>query len=244
MIEVGNKIPNVTLKYLADDGLKEIATGDVLGKGKVVLFSVPGAYTPTCSTQHLPGFVARAEEIRSKGVSDIVCLAVNDPFVMRAWGKEHGADGKVTMLPDGNGEFTEKIGMLVDKSDLGFGKRSWRYSMLVEDGVIQKMFIEPDKPGDPFEVSDADTMLKHINPKAKQPAEVTIFAKPGCPFCLGAKELLKEKGYDYEEILLSGPISYKSLRNVTGKSTAPQIYIDGRHIDGLDGLKEFFQKNQ
>jgi glutaredoxin-like protein len=101
------------------------------------------------------------------------------------------------------------------------------------------MFIEPDKAGDPFEVSDADTMLRHINPKAQLPAEVTIIAKPGCQFCIKAKRLLTEYGYKYEEIVLDHGISYKSLRNLTGKSTAPQIFIDGKHIDGLDGLKNF-----
>ena len=152
--------------------------------------------------------------------------------------------GIYSCFPDGNGEFSEKLGMLVDKSDLGFGKRSWRYSMLVEDGVIRKMFIEPDKPGDPFEVSDADTMLRFINDKADLPPEVTIFSKPGCPFCAEAKTLLHEKGYQFEEIVLGGGVSYKTLHTVTGKRTAPQIFIDGQHIDGLNGLKSYFQQKE
>ncbi|MCB0419273.1 MAG: hypothetical protein KDD39_16625, partial [Bdellovibrionales bacterium] len=114
--------------------------------------------------------------------------------------------------------------------------------MFVDDGVVKKMFIEPQKPGDPFEVSDADTMLRYLAPDAKLPAEVTIISKPGCAFCIGAKKLLQEHGYAYEEISLQGGISYKTLRNLTGQATAPQIFINGEHIKGLDGLKAYFEK--
>jgi hypothetical protein len=116
----------------------------------------------------------------------VVCFSVNDAFVMNEWGKAQEA-GNITLIPDGNGDFSKGMGMLVDKSDLGFGKRSWRYSMLVRDGVIEKMFIEPEKEGDPFEVSDADTMLKYVAPDAVAPEPITLFSKPGCPFCAKAK---------------------------------------------------------
>lgn len=232
----GQKIPNVTFRTRENGDWKDV-TSDELFKGKkVVVFSLPGAFTPTCSSSHLPRYNELAATFKQNGIDDILCVSVNDGFVMEAWGKDQNAEN-IRLIPDGNGEFTDKLGMLVDKSDLGFGKRSWRYSMLVNDGVIEKMFVEPDKPGDPFEVSDADTMLKYINPKTEMPAEVTIFTKPGCPFCLEAKNLLKKNNLNYEEIELNSGISYKTLRNVTGKSTAPQIFIDGRHIDGLDGLK-------
>ena len=161
---------------------------------------------------------------------------------MEAWAESQNIR-HVKTLPDGNGSFSKALGMLVDKEDLGFGKRSWRYSMLVNDGTIKKMFIEPNKPGDPFEGSDADTMLNYLKPDATLPPEVTIFSKPGCQFCLDAKALLKEKELTFEEILLGGAVSYKSLRNITGESTAPQIYINGTHIKGLDGLKEYFLHN-
>ena len=124
----------------------------------VVVFSLPGAFTPTCSSTHLPRYNELAPAFHANGVDSILCVSVNDTFVMNEWAKDQEADN-VVLVPDGNGEFTEGMGMLVDKTDLGFGKRSWRYSMLVKDGVVQKMFIEPQKPGDPFEVSDADTML-------------------------------------------------------------------------------------
>jgi len=141
---------------------KDLTSAELFGGKNVVVFSLPGAFTPTCSTSHLPRYEELYEEFRALGVDAVVCLSVNDAFVMFQWGKIQGAD-KVFLLPDGNGEFTRKMGMLVDKSNLGFGMRSWRYSMYVEDGDIKKMFVEPGHddncPIDPFEVSDADTML-------------------------------------------------------------------------------------
>ena len=137
----------------------------------MVVFSLPGAFTPTCSSTHVPRYNELAPAFFANGVDRIVCMSVNDAFVMNEWARTQEC-GNVTMLPDGNGEFTEKMGMLVDKSELGFGKRSWRYSMLVKDGVIEKMFIEPEKAGDPFEVSDADTMLDLHQPEGEE-------ARPG-----------------------------------------------------------------
>jgi len=141
---------------------KDLTSAELFGDKNVVVFSLPGAFTPTCSTSHLPRYEELYDEFRALGVDAVICLSVNDAFVMFQWGKSQGAD-KVFLLPDGNGEFTRKMGMLVDKSNLGFGMRSWRYSMYVEDGEIKKMFVEPGHddncPIDPFEVSDADTML-------------------------------------------------------------------------------------
>ncbi len=147
---------------------KDVTTDDVFKGKRVVLFSLPGAFTPTCSTSHLPRYEALYDDFKALGVDAVVCLSVNDAFVMYQWGKSQGAE-KVFLLPDGNGEFTRKMGMLVDKSNLGFGMRSWRYSMVVNDGEIEKMFVEPDFgdlcPTDPFEVSDADTMLAYLRGK-------------------------------------------------------------------------------
>src|SRR5690606_1621856 len=158
-------------------------------------------FTPTCSSTHVPRYNELAPAFFANGVDRIVCIAVNDAFVMNEWARTQEC-GNVTMLPDGNGEFTEKMGMLVDKSELGFGRRSWRYSMLVRDGTIEKMFIEPEKPGDPFEVSDADTMLGHIAPREKAPEPAVVFSKPGCPHCARAKAVLEANGVVYEEVLL------------------------------------------
>lgn len=140
-------------------------TQDIFGGKKVVVFSLPGAFTPTCSSNHLPRYEALYDEFKALGIDQIICVSVNDAFVMFQWGKNVGAKN-VFLLPDGTGEFTRKMGMLVDKSNIGFGLRSWRYSMLVNDGKIEKIFVEPgfsdNCPTDPFEVSDADTMLAYL----------------------------------------------------------------------------------
>ena len=153
---------------------QDMTTQEIFGGKRVVVFSLPGAFTPTCSSTHLPRYEALYDEIKAQGIDEIICISVNDAFVMFQWGKAQGAE-KVFLLPDGNGEFTRKMGMLVDKSNLGFGMRSWRYSMVVNDMEIEQIFIEPDFgdncPTDPFEVSDADTMLTYLK-GAKTPASV------------------------------------------------------------------------
>ena len=172
-------VPDVTFKTrIRNDALEgpnpfewKDLTSDEIFKGKrVVLFALPGAFTPTCSTSHLPRYEELYDDFRALGVDAIVCLSVNDAFVMYQWGQAQNAEN-VFLLPDGSGEFTRKIGMLVDKSNLGFGLRSWRYSMLVVDGVIERMFVEDgfadNAPDDPFEVSDADTMLCYLKKIAK-----------------------------------------------------------------------------
>lgn len=141
-------------------------TSDDIFKGRnVVLFALPGAFTPTCSTTHLPRYEELYEELKAQGVDEVVCLSVNDAFVMHQWGVHQGAKN-VVLLPDGNGEFSRKMGMLVEKQNLGFGMRSWRYSMYVENGEIKQMFsedgLDDNFVGDPFEVSDADTMLGYL----------------------------------------------------------------------------------
>ena len=144
---------------------KDVTTNDIFKGKKVVVFALPGAFTPTCSSTHLPGYEKHYDEFKALGVDQVICLSVNDAFVMHKWGKDLGCE-KVFLLPDGNGEFTRLMGMMVKKENLGFGDRSWRYSMLVEDGEITKQFVEPgftDNYGeDPFEVSDADTMLEYL----------------------------------------------------------------------------------
>lgn len=167
-------VPNVIFKTrVRNDALegdnpfewKDLSTDDVFKNKNVVLFSLPGAFTPTCSTSHLPRYEELYDEFKAQGVDSVVCLSVNDAFVMYQWGKSQNAKN-VFLLPDGNGEFTRKMGMLVDKRNLGFGLRSWRYSMYVENGEIKQIFVEPgyedNCPTDPFEVSDADTMLNYL----------------------------------------------------------------------------------
>lgn len=238
----GQQVPKVTFPIRVNDEWQSI-NSDALFSGKtVVLFALPGAFTPTCSSKHLPRYNELAEVFKANGIDSVICLAVNDPFVMETWQNEQSAEG-IYFLPDGNGEFTEGMGLLVDKAAIGFGKRSWRYSMLVEDGLISKMFIEPEEPGDPFKVSDADTMLRHINPDARPPARITFFGKPGCPHCARARKMLNDRKLRFEEIELgSHGISYSSLQAVTGQGTTPQIYIDAQLIGGADELTEWLAK--
>ena len=159
-IKVGDKIPSsITLKYMSPEGVKEVTTDEFFRGKKVALFGLPGAFTPTCSARHLPGFVERAGDIRAKGVNEIACISVNDAFVMGAWGKEHKAEGKVTMLADGSGDFARAIGLELDLTKNGMGKRSQRYSMVVDNGVVKALNVE--KPGQ-FDVSSAETMLKGL----------------------------------------------------------------------------------
>merc|ERR1711976_400515 len=176
----GQKVPYVTFAIRDGEQWINRTTDDIFSGKTVVVFSLPGAFTPTCSSTHLPRYNELADVFKQNGVDEIVCVSVNDTFVMNAWAADQESEN-ISLVPDGNGEFTDGMGMLVDKNDLGFGKRSWRYSMLVKDGVIDKMFIEPEKPGDPFEVSDADTMLEYINPRQIKPEPVTIISKIGCP---------------------------------------------------------------
>lgn len=155
-ISVGDAVPSVALKHLTDNGMQEVSTGDLFAGKTVVLFAVPGAYTPTCSAKHLPGFVQHAEAIKAKGVAEIVCLAVNDPFVMRAWGEKNGVEGKVFMLPDGNATFAEALGLTMDGTAYGLGKRSQRFVLVAEDGKVTHLAVE--EPGK-FDVSSAEAVL-------------------------------------------------------------------------------------
>ncbi|KLT73103.1 glutathione peroxidase [Neisseria arctica] len=234
----GQKVPSCTFHTRVGDSWKDVTTDELFSGKKVVVFSLPGAFTPTCSSTHLPRYNELANAFKENGVDSILCVSVNDTFVMNAWAADEESDN-IVMIPDGNGEFTEGMGMLVDKNNLGFGKRSWRYSMLVNDGVIEKMFIEPEKEGDPFEVSDADTMLKHIAPEWKPQESIAIFTKPGCQFCAKAKAALEEKGLAYEEIVLGKDASIVSVRAITGKATAPQVFIGGKYIGGSEDLAAY-----
>jgi glutaredoxin/glutathione-dependent peroxiredoxin len=158
-IKVGDRIPSAKLRHMTAEGPKEISTDDIFKGKKVVLFAVPGAFTPTCSVKHLPSFVQNADAIKAKGVDTIACLAVNDAFVMGAWGKAQGTDGKVLMLADGNATFTKELGLEMDGSGFGLGTRSKRYAMIVQDGVVKQLNVE--NPG-AFEVSSADAVMKAL----------------------------------------------------------------------------------
>ena len=158
-ISVGDKIPEVTLIKATAEGPQPVKSSDYFAGKRVALFSVPGAFTPTCSAKHLPGFVDKADELKAKGVDEIVCTAVNDAFVMGAWGKSGNAGDAVTMLADGNGDFAEAVGLTMDGKAFGMGKRGQRFSMIVNDGVVEQLNVEA--PGE-FKVSSADHMLEQL----------------------------------------------------------------------------------
>lgn len=236
----GQRIPSVTFRTRQNHAWVDVSS-DALFAGKtVIVFSLPGAFTPTCSSTHVPRYNQLADTFKKYGVDEIICMSVNDTFVMNEWKVDQKAD-KITFIPDGNGDFTDGMGLLVDKNDLGFGKRSWRYSMLVKDGVVAKMFIEPNKPGDPFEVSDADTMLAYIAPNAKAPLDVTVFTRQGCPFCAKAKGMLHDAEIDFDELELNRDYTNRSLRAIAGVDMVPQVFINGELIGGSDKLEAWLQ---
>ncbi|WP_108652720.1 glutathione peroxidase [Dongshaea marina] len=234
----GQAVPQVIFHTRQGDAWVDVTTDELFANKTVVLFSLPGAFTPTCSSSHLPRYNELASVFAEYGVDDILCVSVNDTFVMNAWKEDQEAEN-IRFIPDGNGEFTKGMGMLVDKEDLGFGPRSWRYSMLVKNGIVEKMFIEPQEPGDPFKVSDADTMLNHIAPEHKMQESIALFTKPGCPFCAKAKEMLKSKGLAFEEVVLGKDATTTSLRAISGRTTVPQVFVGGKHIGGSEELETY-----
>lgn len=159
-IKPGDKLPDATLMHLTDAGPAPISTEELFSGKTIALFAVPGAFTPTCSNQHLPGFIEKSEELRAAGVDTIVCMSVNDAFVMGAWGQQQGAAGKVMMVGDGNAELTQKMGLSVDSSGFGMGTRSVRFSMIVRDGVLETLNIEQN-PGQAVD-SGAENLLSQL----------------------------------------------------------------------------------
>jgi len=237
----GKRVPSVAFRIRENHDWKTVTTDELFRGKTVVVFSLPGAFTPTCSSTHLPRYNELASAFFANGVDSIVCVSVNDAFVMSEWGADQEADN-IVLIPDGNAEFTDGMGQLVDKRDLGFGNRSWRYSMLVKDGIVEKMFVEPNKPGDPFEVSDADTMLNYINPRAKKPDQVVVFTREGCNYCAQAKESLKAAGYTYVVVPLAHQIRSKVVGALAGAGTVPQVFINGRYIEGAEALQDLLKQ--
>lgn len=241
--KTGENVPNVTFRTRKDTDWVEIDSNEIFGGKTVVVFSLPGAFTPTCSSSHVPRYNQLAREFARHGVDEIVCISVNDAFVMNEWQEDQQA-WNIRFLPDGNGEFTDGMGMLVGKEDLGFGRRSWRYSMLVVDGVVKKMFIEPEVPGDPYDVSDADTMLRYLAPDAAAPLDATVFTRKGCSHCVRAKQALENADIPFEELVLNRDFSDRTLRAVAAATTFPQVFINGEYVGGADELEAWLRDQQ
>jgi peroxiredoxin/glutaredoxin len=238
----GSQVPDVELAELVDGNVKRFPSGDLFRGRRIVLFALPGAFTPTCSTAHVPGYVARLQDLRAAGIDDVVCLSVNDPFVMDAWKRSEKADG-LRFIADPYAEFTRAMGMSIDHRDASLGTRSWRYSMLVDDGKIEMMFIEPDVPGDPFEVSDADTMFTYLKPGAQTLGSAFMLARHGCPHCARAQELLTRDGIAFEAIYLGDELTMQGVKAASGVATVPQVFIEGRLIGGADQLSEYLSQH-
>ncbi len=234
----GQAVPEVTFKTRRGHEWVDVTSSELFKGKNVIVFSLPGAFTPTCSSSHVPRYNQLAKTFKKHGIDEIVCVSVNDAFVMNEWQKIQNANN-IRFIPDGTGEFTNEMGLLVNKDDLGFGMRSWRYSMLVKDGIIDKLFVEPEVPGDPFENSDADTMLNYLAPNVVKPMDVSVLSRQGCPHCERAKTLLNTLEIDYEELVLNRDYTDLSLRAISGKTTFPQIFIDGQHIGGADELEQW-----
>jgi glutaredoxin-like protein len=234
----GEQVPQTDLAEMQDGKARRVSAKELFGGRRVVLFALPGAFTPTCSTAHVPGYVARLKSFQDAGIDDVICLSVNDPFVMEAWQRSEKAQG-VHFVADPFGEFTQGMGMGVDHRDALLGTRSWRYSMLVDDGRIEKMFIEPDVPGDPFEVSDADTMMKHLRPNQKEMGPVLVLARHGCPYCAKAKQMLDERGITFDAVYLGDELSMMGVKAAAGAATVPQVFVDGKLIGGSEHLEAF-----
>ena len=239
----GQAVPKVVFHTREGHEWVDISSEQLFAGKSVIVFSLPGAFTPTCSSSHVPRFNQLAPVFKAQGIDEIICMSVNDAFVMNEWKVDQHADN-ITFVPDGNGEFTAGMGMLVDKANIGFGKRSWRYAMLVRDGVVEKMFVEADVPGDPFDVSDADTMLAYLAPNAEKPKDITVMSRPGCPFCARAKEMLSRAGLAYEELVLNRDYTDRTLRAVAAASSVPQIFVNGKHIGGSDALQAWLERSQ
>lgn len=237
----GQRVPDMTFRTRTDKGWRDVTSSELFSGKSVIVFSLPGAFTPTCSSSHVPRFSQLVPAFKARGIDNVVCMSVNDAFVMNEWRASQNAEN-ITFIPDGNGEFTDGMGLLVNKEDLGFGRRSWRYSMLVRDGVIEKMFIEPDLPGDPFEVSDADTMFEYLAPGADKPLDIAVFSRPGCEYCAEAKSLLAAADLEFETLELNTAYSDRTLRAISAATSVPQIFINGELIGGAAELKTWLSE--
>jgi peroxiredoxin/glutaredoxin len=233
-----SQVPNVELAELVDGSVRKFPSRELFANRRVVVFALPGAFTPTCSTAHVPGYVARLKDFKHAQIDDVVCLSVNDPFVMDAWQQSEKAAG-IHFVADPFGEFTQAMGMAVDHRDIGLGLRSWRYSMLVTRGTIEKMFIEPDVAGDPFEVSDAETLLRYLRPNSSNTETALMLARHGCPHCHRAKQLLNERGISFEAVHLGDELTMQGVHAAAGAVTVPQVFIAGKLIGDGQKLSQY-----
>jgi peroxiredoxin len=233
----GIRIPDVRVHLCTKSSARGVSSAELFAGRRVVAFALPGAFTPTCSSQHLP----RYEELMpvlEQHVDAVLCIAPNDPYVVEEWARQQGVE-RVQMVADGNCDFTRAMGFEIDHSAKGMGLRTRRYSMFVRDGMVEKLFMEPDEPGDPYGVSDADTMLDYLAPGSPRPPRIVVFSKPYCPHCARAKKALDARGLRYHEVPLGDGVRGFVLGAIASATTAPQVFIDGRLIGGEEELSRY-----
>jgi len=241
-LKEGDSVPKVTWTVLRNNSIEEIHSEDIFSGRTVVVVGIPGAFTPICSSRHIPAYIRFANLFRKNGVDEILCVSVNDPYIMNEWTYKLQAAGKVTMIPDSTTEFTRGMGQLFSHEKLGI--RSWRYSMLVKDSIIQKLFQEDHVEGDPFERSDAETMLKYLNPTIELPPKVSFFGRPDCPHCARARAFLHRESIPFEEITLDKEVTTWSLLAISGQDRTPACFVGGKFIGDENALMEHFKKTR
>lgn len=237
----GSQVPRAELAELRQGRVQRFSSDELFAKRKVVLFALPGAFTPTCSTAHVPGYLARLNDFRDTGIDEVICLSVNDPFVMEAWQRSEKAQG-IRFVADPAAEFTRAMGLSVSQDEKGLGIRSRRYSMLVDDGTIEAIFIEADTPDDPFQVSDAETMWQHWRPSQRGRGSAFMFGRHGCLYCARAEDLLNRHGIVHDAIYLGENLTMIGVKAATGASTLPQIFIEGKLVGGADELEKYLSQ--
>ena len=236
----GRRVPHCVFRMRRGGRMADVSSDDLFEGKRVVLFGLPGAFTPTCSSAHVPRFVELAPFLRQHGIADVLCIAVNDAHVMEAWQRDQKAD-LVTFVPDGNGDFHRGLGLLVDKRATGMAQRARRYAMVVNDGVIETALIERDDPeGDPYDISSADEVCKVLGLGGERPQDIVIFTRPDCAWSERARALLDRKGLPYEAVDLHP----RGVRAVSGATTTPQAFAGGQLIGGYEDLERWVEAGE
>ena len=234
----GQRLPFTEFRMRRDGELIEVTTETLFGGRTAVAFGLPGAFTPTCSRAHVPRFVELEPQLREHGVDAVLCLAVNDAYVMEAWQREQHADALI-FVPDGNGDFHRALGLLADLRDDGFGMRARRYAMVVRDRVIDIALIEPNDAGDPYGVSSAESVLDWLAPSHEAVQDIVVFTRPLCAHSTRAKRLLDRAGLRYDAVDLKP----RGVRAVSGARTTPQVFVKGRLLGGCDALEGWLRES-
>jgi peroxiredoxin/glutaredoxin len=230
----GRRLPHCVLRMRWGGAMADVSSGDLFDGKRVVLFGLPGAFTPTCSSAHVPRFVELAPFLLRNGIDEVVCASVNDAYVLDAWQQDQHAE-LLTFLPDGNGDFHRALGLLVDKRDEGMAQRARRYAMIVDDATIRTALVEPDVTGDPYGISSADEVCAALGLAEAMPTDIALFTRPGCGWSEKARRLLDRHGLPYE----AADLHPRGIRALCGSPSTPQVFVAGRHLGGYEDLEQW-----